>query len=114
MPPFGADEHPCTTYFDVHQGYRVFDPQPSFRVSHGASVNCWCLVHSLGFERPSSPEVRALAAAKDRVADEGPEAFEAFRKAVTQAESETQTARGNVLRCFSSFGISIASWTSHS
>ena len=20
---FGADEHPCTTYFDVHQGYRV-------------------------------------------------------------------------------------------
>ncbi|CAJ1370307.1 unnamed protein product [Effrenium voratum] len=29
--------------------------------------------------------VRALAAAKDRVADEGPEAFEAFRKAVTQA-----------------------------
>ena len=19
----GADEHPCTTYFDVHQGYRV-------------------------------------------------------------------------------------------
>ena len=20
---FGADEHPCTSYFDVHQGYRV-------------------------------------------------------------------------------------------
>ena len=20
---FGADEHPCTTYSDVHQGYRV-------------------------------------------------------------------------------------------
>ena len=20
---FGVDEHPCTTYFDVHQGYRV-------------------------------------------------------------------------------------------
>ena len=20
---FGADEHPCTTYFDVHQGYRA-------------------------------------------------------------------------------------------
>ena len=20
---FGADEHPCATYFDVHQGYRV-------------------------------------------------------------------------------------------
>ena len=25
---FGADEHPCTTYFDVHQGNQGFDPQP--------------------------------------------------------------------------------------
>ena len=25
---FGVDEHPFATYFDVHQGYRVFDPQP--------------------------------------------------------------------------------------
>ena len=23
IPPFGADEHPCAPYFDVHQGYRV-------------------------------------------------------------------------------------------
>ena len=25
---FGADEHPCTTYFDVHLGVQGFDPQP--------------------------------------------------------------------------------------
>ena len=26
---FGVDEHPCTTYFDVHQEYSFgFDPQP--------------------------------------------------------------------------------------
>ena len=24
-----GDEHPFATHFDVHQGYRVFDPQPS-------------------------------------------------------------------------------------
>ena len=25
---FGADEHPCATYFDVHQRFPGFDPQP--------------------------------------------------------------------------------------
>jgi hypothetical protein len=26
--PFLGDEHPFTSYFDVHQGYQGFDPSP--------------------------------------------------------------------------------------
>jgi len=26
--PFLGDEHPFTSYFDVHQGYQGFDPLP--------------------------------------------------------------------------------------
>ena len=38
---FGADEHPCTTYFAVHQGFLGFDPQPySFKTPQEDSRFC--------------------------------------------------------------------------
>ena len=38
---FGADEHPCTTYFDVHQGYRVLThSQVTLCVAANPSAAC--------------------------------------------------------------------------
>ena len=80
--PFGVDEHPFATYFDVHQGFPGFDPQPLWehpRSSHlpGNPAKCRRArpPRRLGSEKPRAKSKRTRKLPKKRTLDVSKEAF---------------------------------------